>query len=360
MRKTVKKRRTGCYERGRAGGHAQKWTTTGPVEGSSSPSGLSRLGTYVPSLLVGATSAQDPYQTGHFGLRVSPRDRRTCSRISCATLSADELISQHLPLVAHVVRETMGRVPGHVNRDDLTSAGMMALVQAQRGYDATAGVPFASYATTRIRGAVLDELRSVDWASRSVRRRARDLDETRNQLATALGRIPTHAEVASALGPVGRRGRPQRGRHRPRPGPLHPGSSEDVDLERPAAHRPARRPSRSSRTASASPTWWRPSPSCRTGCAPSSSSTSWPSGRWPRSRPSSASRESRVSQIRAEALILLRGALDRALEPDSVVETGKTTGCVARRRESYYSAVAARHASGVERAPRTAALNATA
>ena len=278
---------------------------------------------------------------------------------SAATLSADELISQHLPLVAHVVRETMGRVPGHVNRDDLTSAGMMALVQAQRGYDATRGVPFASYATTRIRGAVLDELRSVDWASRSVRRRARNLDETRNQLATALGRIPTHAEVASALGlSADEVARNEDDIARAQVLSIQ-GSSEDGDLEHllPTAgptpeqvvedrerltymvEAVAELPERLRTVVEQYFLAERPMAEIAAELGVS---------------------ESRVSQIRAEALILLRGALDRALEPESVVEPGKTTGCVARRRESYYSAVAARHASGVERRPRTAALDATA
>jgi RNA polymerase sigma factor for flagellar operon FliA len=281
------------------------------------------------------------------------------SAAPAATVSADELISQHLPLVAHVVRETMGRVPGHVNRDDLTSAGMMALVQAQRGYDATRGVPFASYATTRIRGAVLDELRSVDWASRSVRRRARDLDETRNQLATALGRIPTHAEVASTLGlSADEVARNEDDIARAQVLSIQ-GSSEDSDLEHlmPTAgptpeqivmdrerltymvEAVAELPERLRTVVEQYFLAERPMAEIAAELGVT---------------------ESRVSQIRAEALILLRGAMDRALEPELVVETGKNTGCVARRRESYYSAVAARHASGVERRPRTAALDATA
>jgi RNA polymerase sigma factor FliA len=273
-------------------------------------------------------------------------------------LSADELISQHLPLVAHVVRETMGRVPGHVNRDDLTSAGMMALVQAQRGYDASRGVPFASYATTRIRGAVLDELRSVDWASRSVRRRARDLDQTRNQLATALGRIPTAAEVASTLGLTA----DEVARNEDdiaRAQVLSIQGSEDSDLEHlmPTAgptpeqvvedrerltymvEAVAELPDRLRTVVEQYFLAERPMAEIAAELGVT---------------------ESRVSQIRAEALVLLRGALDRALEPESVVETGKTTGCVARRRESYYSAVAARHAAGVGPGPRAAALDATA
>ncbi len=115
-------------------------------------------------------------------------------------LDTDELITSHMPLVGHIVRETMGRVPSHVSRDDLTSAGLTALVLAARAFDGERGVPFDRYAATRVRGALLDELRSVDWASRSVRRRARDLTETRSQLANVLGRTPTTVEVAQAAG----------------------------------------------------------------------------------------------------------------------------------------------------------------
>src|SRR4051812_13655188 len=113
---------------------------------------------------------------------------------------SEALIVVHVPLVGHIVRETMARVPSHVDRDDLSSAGLTALVQAAHSYDPERGVPFNRYASTRIRGAILDELRSIDWASRSVRRRARELDATRGQLATVLGRPATTTEVAQASG----------------------------------------------------------------------------------------------------------------------------------------------------------------
>src|SRR4051812_27135552 len=113
---------------------------------------------------------------------------------------SEALIVVHVPLVGHIVRETMARVPSHVDRDDLGSAGLAALVQAAHSYDPDRGVPFNRYASTRIRGAILDELRSIDWASRSVRRRARELDSTRSPLATLLGRTPTTAEIAQASG----------------------------------------------------------------------------------------------------------------------------------------------------------------
>ena len=130
----------------------------------------------------------------HSATAPGPRD------LASTATAREELIRAHLPLVSHVVRETMGRVPGHVSRDDLTSAGLMALVQASQSFDAGRGVPFAGFAAPRVRGAVLDELRRVDWASRSVRRTARSIDQTRAEMATILGRVPSTEEIASTLG----------------------------------------------------------------------------------------------------------------------------------------------------------------
>jgi RNA polymerase sigma factor for flagellar operon FliA len=112
----------------------------------------------------------------------------------------EELIRTHMPLVGHLVRDMLSRIPNHIHRDDLTSAGLHALVTAARGWDQTRGIPFHRFATTRIRGAILDELRSLDWATRSVRTKARATDTTRQQLTTTLGRTPTNDELAQALG----------------------------------------------------------------------------------------------------------------------------------------------------------------
>jgi RNA polymerase sigma factor for flagellar operon FliA len=120
--------------------------------------------------------------------------------LDSATARVNQLVEQNLPLVGHLVRETLARVPAHVNRDDLTSAAMMALVVAAKGFDAELGVPFARYAAIRIRGGLLDELRNMDWAVRSVRTRAREVDAIRGQLTSALRRSPRPAEVASAMG----------------------------------------------------------------------------------------------------------------------------------------------------------------
>jgi RNA polymerase sigma factor for flagellar operon FliA len=110
------------------------------------------------------------------------------------------LICDHLPLVGHLVREVLVRLPPHVLRDELVSAGGLALVQAAQSFDSALGVPFGRFAARRIRGALLDELRGMDWASRSVRRRARSLEALKSQLTAALGRQPTTVEVAATSG----------------------------------------------------------------------------------------------------------------------------------------------------------------
>lgn len=114
--------------------------------------------------------------------------------------AARDLVETHLPLVGHLVRETMQRIPAHVHVDDLTSAGTTALVLAATNFDATRGVPFGAYARVCIRGALVDELRSMDWASRRVRRSARALQSVEDELTGALGRTPTIDELASATG----------------------------------------------------------------------------------------------------------------------------------------------------------------
>jgi RNA polymerase sigma factor for flagellar operon FliA len=99
-----------------------------------------------------------------------------------------------------MVSEIAGRIPRHVCRTDLVSAGMAGLAQAAKSYQPDRGVTFQRFASSRIRGAILDELRARDWASRSVRAKARDLAQTTDQLTARLGRQPSTAEVATAMG----------------------------------------------------------------------------------------------------------------------------------------------------------------
>ncbi|MBB3083142.1 sigma-70 family RNA polymerase sigma factor [Geodermatophilus sabuli] len=114
----------------------------------------------------------------------------------------DALVTEHLPLAAFAVNAVASRIslPGHVSREDLLSCARVALVEVARRFDPSAGASFATYALARLQGAVLDELRSGDWASRSVRAAARRTDAAADALAMSLGRPPTREELAASLG----------------------------------------------------------------------------------------------------------------------------------------------------------------
>lgn len=111
-----------------------------------------------------------------------------------------DLVVENLPLVGYHVNATLSRVPSYVSRSDLASAGAFALVKAAKAYDPATGVPFARYASLRIKGALIDELRGMDWVSRGARRRARKLSEVADELTATLGRAPSRAELAEATG----------------------------------------------------------------------------------------------------------------------------------------------------------------
>jgi RNA polymerase sigma factor FliA len=112
----------------------------------------------------------------------------------------ESLVRENLPLVGYLVNEIIVRLPGHISRDDLTGAGLAALAQSAVAFDPSRGVPFNRYANTRIRGALLDELRSHDWVGRSVRQKARQRDTAATQLEAQLGRSATRDELASFMG----------------------------------------------------------------------------------------------------------------------------------------------------------------
>ncbi len=109
-------------------------------------------------------------------------------------------IEANLPLVKHVVFQVAVHFPRHVDREELARAGALGLVEAARRYDESRGVPFDRFAAQRIRGAILDAVRAADWAPRSVRLLARRLEATEQQLASELGRVPTVSEMATELG----------------------------------------------------------------------------------------------------------------------------------------------------------------
>ena len=119
---------------------------------------------------------------------------------SASDTSLSLLIEQHLPLVKHVVYQVAVHFPRHVDRDELARAGSLGLVEAAGRYDEARGVPFERFAAQRIRGAILDAARAADWAPRSVRTLARRLENVEQRLATELGRTPNSEEKAEALG----------------------------------------------------------------------------------------------------------------------------------------------------------------
>lgn len=110
-----------------------------------------------------------------------------------------EILTQLMGLVHHTARQIAGRVGDAVGYDDLVGAGSLGLVQAIGGFDPDRGVSFVTYATQRVRGAILDELRAADWRPRSVRERARQIADASRTLRGVLDRAPTPDEVASAL-----------------------------------------------------------------------------------------------------------------------------------------------------------------
>lgn len=110
------------------------------------------------------------------------------------------LIEHHMPLVRSIAERVLQTLPKSIDVDDLSSAGTFGLMDAINGFDLSRGIKFKTYCTTRIRGSILDELRSQDWVPRLVRLKAHRLDRAVRQLEGELGRAPNQLEVARALG----------------------------------------------------------------------------------------------------------------------------------------------------------------
>lgn len=112
----------------------------------------------------------------------------------------DALIREHLALVDHIVRRAAGSFPAHIDRQDLVAAGRLGLTEAALRYDFDRSIPFAPYAARRIRGAVMDLMRSQDWVPRKVRDTVREASVATSSLQRRLGRQPDDTEVAAAMG----------------------------------------------------------------------------------------------------------------------------------------------------------------
>lgn len=112
----------------------------------------------------------------------------------------DEIVLRELPQVYYIARRIFERLPQHVPFEDLVNAGVIGLIEAIRSYDATKSVPLKSFAKFRIRGAILDSLREMDWGSRLIRQKARRIEEVITTLAAKLGRQPEEDEIVAELG----------------------------------------------------------------------------------------------------------------------------------------------------------------
>jgi len=111
----------------------------------------------------------------------------------------NQVLLQHAPLVKRLAYQLKARLPSNVEVDDLIQAGMMGLLDAVNRYEETHGAQFETYAVQRIRGAMLDELRGMDWLPRNVRQDMRKIETALSDLQQQLGRPPTEAEVAQHM-----------------------------------------------------------------------------------------------------------------------------------------------------------------
>lgn len=124
---------------------------------------------------------------------------RTYSRSGPGSETENDLVQEYLPLVKTIVGRLAMTLPSHVNADDLYSAGLVGLLNAMRRFKPENGTSFETYARVRIRGAVFDELRRLDWVPRSVHEKAKKIEKTMQELTQRYGTVPTNSQMAKAL-----------------------------------------------------------------------------------------------------------------------------------------------------------------
>jgi RNA polymerase sigma factor for flagellar operon FliA len=111
-----------------------------------------------------------------------------------------QIVLEQMPQVKYIARRIHEHLPKHVPFEDLVQAGMVGLIDAVHKFDLGKNVKFTSYAKFRIRGAILDSLREMDWSPRDLRRKSRQVDSVMQKLQTELGRSASEAEMARAMG----------------------------------------------------------------------------------------------------------------------------------------------------------------
>ena len=132
-----------------------------------------------------------------------PKKSKTQSAQAYASQSGEsdreQQLMDYLPLVKYIAGRVAIGLPKSVELDDLINAGVVGLIEAHNNFDPGKGVKFESYASMRIRGAILDELRAIDWAPRSTRAKSREVERTISALQNRLGRSPAEEEIAENL-----------------------------------------------------------------------------------------------------------------------------------------------------------------
>ncbi|MGL6040243.1 MAG: RNA polymerase sigma factor FliA [Deefgea sp.] len=113
--------------------------------------------------------------------------------------SEDDRVEKHAPLVRKIAYHMISKLPASVDVDDLIQVGLIGLMEAARNFDPEAGVQFETFASQRIRGSMLDELRNADWLPRQARRNMREIERTVVQLEQSLSRAPLEGEVAEKM-----------------------------------------------------------------------------------------------------------------------------------------------------------------
>ena len=135
----------------------------------------------------------------NYGYAAAPTSVATTTPVEDAA-ERDRMLIEHLPTVRYITRRIHERLPQHVELDDLISAGVVGLIDAFGKFDHAKKVQFKSYAQFRIRGAILDSLRTLDWSPRELRRKGRAVEESIRSLTQRLGRAPAEQEIAKEMG----------------------------------------------------------------------------------------------------------------------------------------------------------------
>ena len=126
--------------------------------------------------------------------------QQAAEEIEITTENREEVIKRYSPMIKYVANRIAMRLPPHIEVDDLISVGVLGLMDAISKYDSSRGAKFKTYAEFRVRGAILDELRAMDWVPRSIRQKASSVDKVVQALQAKLSRSPEDEEVAKEMG----------------------------------------------------------------------------------------------------------------------------------------------------------------